>query len=359
MATERVWARNLPTVAKGKALDVLRGRLQTVTEHGTVMALDAEGRTSSDPMFGSVGGKRATRQQKLNAVVGTAFKPKEYDTDRQLKKNSNKTYRIRFEGIETNNASMEDREFYESLEYDMSFPVNSTVIKSIEYNSKERVLKVGFSDREVRYGGVPLSIYEQLYYAQTSGKSVNATFWNLVRVYERRNLPMPLAQADPESWADYYPKSSNFKREGSKFQFMRDYAISDSVRGVGREAQAKRDEQDKADTYAAVRQNVEALKRQREAERLGYSTDHVVDALSTQGLTEKAAPQRIREKKERPMPTLPDGTPNWIKDQLIALDNEMGRSTPWAERKRALEKEGRYLLNQFMQKNRRENRGQS
>jgi len=122
--------------------------------------------------------------------------------------------RARFDRQGINEASLSDYEAIGDAIYDFTLePRNSDVITLLEYSTMHRFLRATFANNGavVTYGGVPMNVFARLQYTEESGGSVGAAFWDTVRIYERRGLT---------PGGPYYPKLSNFVREGSKYPFI-------------------------------------------------------------------------------------------------------------------------------------------
>jgi len=122
--------------------------------------------------------------------------------------------RIQFPAGDINEASFSDKEFLDTAEYDYSFePHDSDMLSLLEYSTQHLLLRATFKNNGavVVYSSVPISVYARLQYVDNSGNSVGGAFWDLIRIYERRGLPVG---------GPYYPKQSNFVREDSKYRFL-------------------------------------------------------------------------------------------------------------------------------------------
>lgn len=279
MAQQLTYSNNRPkTLGTMKIGELFGGNKRISTDEGTIYRTDLLGRpligrpsqmTKPQGVSGVIAvtpkGEAVTNAMHHRSSAGFAFKPKDTETDRLLKKQK-AAQRVKFEGTAFNKASIEDLQYIEDMEFPLSFEPTSTVISKIEYNSDKQIMKATFSNNgaEVIYGGVPLSVYERLYYVNVSGRSVGAEFWDLVRVQYRGSLLKPKGQADPDSWdtAGYRKHVSNFYREGSQYPHLRSYDISNNTRGRG----AATLERDRIDAEA---QRLEA----EEAERKAFEED--------------------------------------------------------------------------------------
>jgi len=120
---------------------------------------------------------------------------------------------VQFGKEEVREAATEVQEFLAAAEYTYSFePTNSDMISLLEYDDKRQLLRATFSNNGsvVVYRHIPINVYARLQYVNNSGQSVGGAFWDLVRIYDRRGMPVG---------GPYYPKQSNFVREGGKTAF--------------------------------------------------------------------------------------------------------------------------------------------
>ena len=153
-----------------------------------------------------------------NPLEGAFFttKPRQGKVDREQGK-SRERLNVQFEKEEISEAAGAVREFLEAAEYTYSFaPANSAMISLLEYDEKRMLLRATFSNNGsvVVYRHIPMSVFARLKYCEDSGGegaySIGGNFWDLVRIYDRRGLPVG---------GPYYPKQSNFVREGGKTAF--------------------------------------------------------------------------------------------------------------------------------------------
>jgi len=158
---------------------------------------------TATPLSAEEGGGIAVRGRKPRA--GQQVEEAQEETRGKL--------RARFDRTGVNAASV-DEEWLQTAEYDFSFePARSSMLSKLEYDSKRRLLRATFINNGavMVYGGVPMNVYAQLKSAEDNAMSVGGRFWDLIRIYDRRSLPVG---------GPYYPKSSNFVREGSKYPFV-------------------------------------------------------------------------------------------------------------------------------------------
>lgn len=188
------WTTNLPSSLRGyKQLQQLARSAKG--QRGRAVELD---------LYGEKGG------------AGLGVKPARTRIDKAQDK-TEKMLRAEFQGRKINEASVGDKEFIAKAEYTEQFDATSgskpsKQITLVEYSPASMLLRVTFSNNGavVVYGGIPMGVYARLKSAWQNGRSVGATFWDLIRIYERRGLPVG---------GPYGQGNSNFVREGSKFAF--------------------------------------------------------------------------------------------------------------------------------------------
>lgn len=150
--------------------------------------------------------------------AGFAFKPREGRIDRGLK-HSQSALRVEFDQP-ISEVSIDDRELIDTAVYDYEFEPRATVhssngrshISKIEYSTKSMLLRATFwNGAVVVYGSVPPNVFARLQIADQNGQSVGAVFWDYIRIYDRRGLPVG---------GPYNGDNSNFVQRGSKFPFI-------------------------------------------------------------------------------------------------------------------------------------------
>jgi len=145
-------------------------------------------------------------------------------------------HRAAFSKREVNEISEDERRFITDAEgkYNRSIPMEddngnliplkSRVIEEILYSDETALMKVTFvtDGSVVIYSRVPPNVFYDLVHTYKSGRSLGGRFWDLVRKFERRGLPFPKQPGVYEP-GKYYPKESNFVREGGKISFTYDH----------------------------------------------------------------------------------------------------------------------------------------
>jgi len=237
----------------------------------------------------------------LEEGSGFSVKPRQTKADREMQK-SRETLRARFDRHGINSASL-NQQLLDTAIYDYAFdPVDSTMISKLEYSSKSRLLRVTFANNEavVTYGGVPMNAFARLQYVESSGNSVGGAFWDVVRIYDRRALPVG---------GPYYPKTSNFVREGSKFPFI----YQDEGSSLG----------ERASKYAPT------IQHEKYAEVL---TQEIITGTDAEG--NQLTPDQIKERVKK-IKKLKDG--DISADMLARIERQFQAEASPAQRQRELE----------------------